>query len=215
MEIEKFLDDQTSEIIEKFKGHPLNFLVAASSFKEMEKYANRTGGKIEKFGRVSYIVTTESGNYELFTKAKSPSYRKIFKRFIECKYSKPFKIPKEIEVDHLYNKKRFPDHYVRLLLLPRNINGDWGRFTERQLTFMEKVNGGKSEYYLDYLIFLKAVQYEPYMQNIEINTYVSKAINYMQEKELLGNETTQVKYYLNSELTYIVTGEFNYPTLRG
>ncbi|MED0998351.1 hypothetical protein P4T34_23330 [Bacillus mobilis] len=216
MTLEKFLQDQTEEIIEKFKEHPLDFLVAASSYEQIKSYADRTGGTIEKFGRVSYIVTTSGGKYELFTKASSRSYRNIFKRLIQRKYQNPFEIPTIVEVDHLYNKKRFPNHFVRLLLLPREFNGEWGQYTEKQLTFMEKFQGRKVEYYLDYLIFLKAVQYNAYKKEIDIEDYVSNAIFYMQNEGLLVDNVTKniVQQYLLSELKYIVTGKFCYPTLK-
>lgn len=216
MTLEQFLQKQTQEIIEKFKLHPLDFIVAASSDGQLKRYTNRIGGTIEKFGRKSYIVTTKEGSLELFTAASSKSYRNIFKRFIKKNIKGSFVIPEDIEVDHLYNKKRFPNHFVRLLLLPRKVNGEWGQYTEKQLTFMEKVLGKKTEYYLDYLIFLKAVQFKAYKTNVDIKKYVSEAIHLMKNNDLLVDEETTaiVHQYLLSEIQYIKTGKFNYPTFK-
>jgi len=154
---EEYLEKQTEELVKQFRGE-LDFPVAADNEEVLENYAKRINGKVERLEKYEQAIVINTGDrFELFVKADEKQYRAIFKEYLARYYNCSDDLPREYHVDHLYNKKRFQDKYIRLILLPATINSSWGSNIEKHLTRLDSGKNRKKEYYMDYFTFLKAI----------------------------------------------------------
>ncbi|KOS64448.1 hypothetical protein AN161_02525 [Lysinibacillus sp. FJAT-14222] len=86
-------------------------------------------------------------------------YRDRFKNFLFEKYQIPLNsVPKELNVDHVFNKGRAINYYIRMILLDETANQAWGRAYEKSMTQRRKNSRNNRLLFLDYSIFLKILE---------------------------------------------------------
>jgi hypothetical protein len=111
----------------------------------------------------SFIRTIAGNMKEYWVRIPWQGYRTSFLSYLENEEGiKSSLIPRDLEVDHLLNAAFAMRHglqYVRVDLVPRKFNGDYGWAIERKLTKAEA--GSKNQYVLDYVILMKVLNIEP------------------------------------------------------
>lgn len=142
-------------------------LIAAENVNALDKFAETTEGeRTEYIDDNSHIITYPKEKevfglptVHLYIKGTFKDYRMRFKQFLidHYKFNPNFNLPKTEHVDHLLNKARVKDCFIRMILLPENINTAWGRSYERIVTNLEKSKVYKNMYLLDYVLVLKAI----------------------------------------------------------
>ena len=135
----------------------------------------------------SFIRTIGGNKKEYWARIPWQEYREGFLSYLESEEGlRRTQIPPDLEADHLLNKAFAMRHglqYVRMEIVPRKFNGDYGWAIERKLTKAE--SGGKTQYLLDYVILMKVLNIAPpkspadYLQRREqiISQLVSKGVD--------------------------------------
>jgi Uri superfamily endonuclease len=205
---------QNQSIKEQFLDSPINFVVAAKSSAELDNYAKRVNGRLVKFDSNSFIVEKNNGINEIFVLGSCGQYRNIFRRFLT--YCDPIDFPQEHvlpshwHIDHIYNKARFKEYYLRIILLENKINRSWGANVESKLTRLEKDKEDKREvYFLDYITFFKIIGFSPIDKNDNVDEY---AISVFNELLNIGDCQAEMKSEvlkgIRALLNYILEGVF-------
>lgn len=205
-----YYNTQNQSIKEQFLDFPTNFVVAAKSSLELDSYAKRINAKLLEFGSNAFIIEKNNGINELFVWGSCRQYRNIFRKFLSFYNFKDFPqehvIPFHWHIDHIYNKARFKDYYLRVILLENKINRSWGTNVESKLTKIEKDKEDKRKiYFLDYITFFKILGYSPIDKNGNVDEYAISIFN-----ELLNNGSCQIG--MKSEILKGIRALLNYIT---
>ncbi len=85
-----------------------------------------------------------------------------------------YKLPSSLNVDHVFNKERAKNFYIRMILLDEKINKDWGRAYERLFSTLDKKNkykNSKQYLLLDYSILLKVLEFKSFKKGDIVEKY--------------------------------------------
>jgi len=221
MDLKEYIEIQKNEFHDFYNDKNKTIVIAVKDKEGLEslyktKYID--GFLIEEYIDTNAIlVSHDNGKYELFIKGTYNQYRKRFQTFLIEKYNldQSFKLESIINVDHLMNKKRIKDYFIRMILLPDKVNQDWGRSYENVVTQLERQKSKKSAYLLDYSIFLKAIEFSSIKKKditADDDSVSLKAQQIIAEIEKSFGEIGPLKSYLESyyraEINYIVRGRF-------
>ncbi|MGW5891974.1 hypothetical protein, partial [Priestia megaterium] len=158
---------QRNEFIEFARNENRLMLIAAQDVNGLDEFAKMTKGeRTEYIDDNSHIITYPDEKevfgcqtVHLYIKGTFKDYRTRFKQFLveHYEFDSNFDLPVTEHVDHLLNKARVKECFIRMILLPGKINTGWGRSYERVVTNLEKSKAHKNMYLLDYVLLLKAV----------------------------------------------------------
>lgn len=224
--IEQYYKEQRDEFKEFSRDHKKLMLIAARNTNALDKFAAMTGGIRTEFkdGNSHIITYTNKLNslgdpvIHLYIKGTFPNYRARFQDFLiqHYKFDNDFNLDKSDHADHLFNKARAKQCFIRMILLPGNINTGWGRSYERIVTNLEKKKEYKDMYLLDYVLLLKAVGFTFFKKKdiSDNDTGISEAANKALEKyksafQGLGESYDSILLtYFRAEINYMVRKRF-------
>lgn len=160
MKLEDYLVLQKKEFLEFGNDLKKIILVAAETIEDLKDYSDQIEATVEQFkDNNSYVVKLKDGSLQLFIKGSYESYRDRFKDFLFEKYQIPKNsVPKELNVDHVFNKGRAIDYYIRMILLDKTANQAWGRAYEKSMTQRRRSSSNNRLLFLDYSVFLKILE---------------------------------------------------------
>jgi len=111
----------------------------------------------------SFIRTIGGNKNEYWARIPWQGYRDGFLSYLESEEGvRSNQIPPDLEADHLLNKAFAMRHglqYVRMELVPRKFNRDYGWAIEKRLTKAQAAD--KTQYLLDYVILMKMLNIAP------------------------------------------------------
>lgn len=224
MDIKKYLEFQRNEFIQYLVDDSIDIIIAIKDIETLYKYCSNFEISCKKFiDDKSYVIDKGDGRYELLVKGNFQGYRLRFKKFLQQFYE----IPKDdtlykklnLNVDHVYNKERAGDFFVRLVLLEGKINQSWGNSYERIYTKQYKSNNCekyKDIILLDYATVLKLLKFQPFEKK-KIRSdedIVTLAEYYYLNLEELTNKNlnfTMIKSFFRAELNYLKNNVWNDP----
>lgn len=167
MNLNNYFKIQNDELEKLGKELDVEILAAVKNGESLEKYYKKKNCDVKKYqDNNSYVIDRGDGTYELFVLGSYPKYRKRFEDFLKEFYRFPqdFKLPRDINVDHVFNKERAKEYFIRMMLLEEKNNKSWGASYEKINTQLDhrykRVNG--TEYiFLDYAVFMKMLGIYP------------------------------------------------------
>jgi len=183
-----YLSEQKKAYIKAFQTH-LDYPVGVQNAPQCERSLTSIATwKWTSPSHTNSFIRTIGGNKkEYWARIPWQGYREGFLLYLESEEGlRRTQIPPDLEADHLLNAAFAMRHgiqYVRMDLVPRKFNGDYGWAIERKLTKAE--SGGKTQYVLDYVILMKVLNVEPpvspedYLRRREqiISQLVSKGVD--------------------------------------
>ncbi|MED3977281.1 hypothetical protein P4639_28525 [Priestia megaterium] len=225
--INQYYKGQKNEFKEFARNENRLMLIAAEDVNDLDKFAEMTEGeRTEYIDDNSHIITypNEKGVFgrptvHLYIKGTFKDYRPRFEQFLieHYEFDSNFNLPKIEHVDHLLNKTRVKECFIRMILLPGNINTAWGRSYERIVTNLEKSKVYKNMYLLDYVLLLKATGLAFFKKkdiprnNNGISAAASKTLQRYQSVFNLkldqGKKDTLLTYF-RAEINYMVRKRF-------
>jgi hypothetical protein len=159
-----YLSEQKKSYIKAFQT-PADYPVGVQNAPQCERSftAMATWKWTSSLSTNSFIRTIAGNTKEYWARIPWQGYRTGFLSYLESEESiNSSLIPLDLEADHLLNAAFAMRHglqYVRMDLVPRKFNGDYGWAIERKLTKAEA--GSKTQYLIDYVILMKVLNIEP------------------------------------------------------
>lgn len=216
MELDDYLRIQEEEFLEYGGNVDKRILIAAKDKNCLVNfYTNYNSIVLEFIDLNSYVICRNDGNYELFIRGSFGGYRGRFKKFLVEYYniSKDYQLPSALNVDHLFNKIRAKNYYIRMILLDGRVNQDWGRAYEKGISKRHQGKVIRNYIFLDYATFLKCLGITSFKKSgIENEDDISKMANnrHYELKRLvdLGKNSEIIKKYFEGEINYFVNDKF-------
>ncbi|WDL94308.1 hypothetical protein JCR32_11075 [Bacillus sp. HNR-4] len=222
MNLQDYLVLQQKEFHEFGLNLDKTILVAADSLESLKKFYDSKEVKsiTEYENDQCYLVEMEKGLHHLFIKGTYTKYREMFIKFLYDKYDVPKNtVPKSLNVDHVFNKARAKNYFIRMILLDEKSNQAWGRAYEKSMTRIDKNRGSvnKSLILLDYSVLLKILELPSFKKgNIKGNEDIKMIAS--EAKEELGrlfesNELSldSIETFYRAELNQLKNGYWNDP----
>jgi hypothetical protein len=214
VEIEDYLKIQEEEFLEFLRNLDIEILIAAKDINCLIDFYSDYNAKIVEFvDSNSYVICRNDGNYELFIKGSFSAYRERFKKFLikYCGISKGYELPSYLNVDHVLNKGRAKNHYIKMILLDERVNQDWGRAYEKGISKRYEGKFIRDYIRLDYVTLLKCLSF-PAFKKYEIKDV--EDIPKIAEQRLLellnyadlGKNSELILGYFRAEINYLVNG---------
>lgn len=222
MNIDDYLKIQEEEFMEFGRDIRKIILVAAKNVNSLKSFYDRYGAEvIEYIDSKSYVVKREDGNFELFILGSCKQYRKRFEQFLVDYYDIPktYKLPAVLNVDHVFNKERAKNYYIRMILLDEKANKAWGRAYEKTSSSLDKASNNlttKDFVLLDYCVFLKILEFPSLKKgDIKSSEDISKIAeeSFSRLENLFGSEllSEPIKAFYRAEINRLVTGVWQDP----
>lgn len=180
MDIEDYLKIQNDEFIDFIKDPKKIILVATESAESLKSFYEYYNGQVEEYkNKKSYVVKRSDGLHELFILGSDGSYKEKFRAFLTDYYHIPqdYVLDENLHVDHVFNKKRAEDYFIRMILLDKSANRAWGQSYEKVSSRLDRESGVKRKQHilLDYTVILKILEFEPFLKgNIKDKSDIEK-----------------------------------------
>lgn len=163
MKYEHFFRRQRSSIATEFSGSAATCLIATTP-ERLIRHGVEYGWRVEGVPRIrvtnALVVTKPGLDPVLWVNRSYRSYRHAYERFLalHCGGTGQ-RLPPEWDVDHLQPLHLFnpgsPCYFVRLALLPREINASYGAGVEKLFYGRERRRQLSGGVLMDWLVFLK------------------------------------------------------------
>ncbi|MDQ0233090.1 hypothetical protein [Metabacillus malikii] len=221
MTIDEYLKLQEQEFHEFGRNIEKLILVAADSFDTLKNFYEPMGATVNPYkDNESYIVEKNNGECHLFIKGSNLQYRKRFIDFLNVKYNVPKDtVPSSLNVDHVFNKERAKDYFIRMILLDEKSNQAWGRAYEKSMTRIDKYKDSakKAMILLDYSVFLKILELPSFKKgNIKGKDDIQRIANEARQEleKLFGADIIPldvVETFYRAEVNQLKYGYWNVP----
>jgi len=222
MNIDEYLKIQNDEFVNFIKDPKKIILVATESPESLLSFYEDYNGQVERYkDDNSYVVKRSDGHYELFILGSYPYYRKRFRAFLTEYYQIPkdFKLVKALNVDHVFNKDRAKDYFIRMILLDGKVNSEWGRAYEKVSSNLDRKFNVKLKQHmlLDYSVLLKILKFDSFKKGDVADINDIERIAELTFKKLFSFAgpdalTDNVKTFYRAEINRLANEVWNDPS---
>lgn len=165
---QQFYELQRASLAYEFKNQ-MSMCLMATTAEKLFEHGSFYQWKIQCFNRIkptsALIVQKKDKLPELWVRRDYRGYRHAFQMYLSAFYGfSDKKLPSKWVVDHMQSKHRFkkehPLYFIRLSLIPSDINSSYGAGFEKSFYTQERKKFPYGGIHMDWFAFLKSIGFK-------------------------------------------------------